>query len=73
MRRFGVLPVYLSSIFKWYKSDFLDWRESWPSQERPDAAGGGKRTPGLLDYIALLLPPEEAAMMRKVAGSYKVK
>lgn len=49
--------VHLSSIFKWYEADFLDWP---PLAGRPGAT--------LLDYVALYATPEQAADLRRAAG-----
>jgi hypothetical protein len=55
--------IYISSIFKWYKSDFLNWyRESFPQQEAT-----------LLNYMTLYLPGEKINEIRGLAASYRVR
>lgn len=49
--------VYLSSIFKWYQSDFLDWP--------PLSAAAGAT---LLDYVGRYATPERADDLRRAAG-----
>ncbi len=54
--------IYLSSIFKWYEKDFVDWY--------------GKKYPegqaSLLSYIELYLEPEKAEELKTVGDSYKI-
>ncbi len=57
----GERVVYLSSIFKWYESDFIDWP---PLGGRPGAT--------LFDYILLYSTPEQAAELRR-ASAYDVR
>lgn len=55
--------VLLSSIFDWYKEDFLTWyRDRFPGQKTT-----------LVNYVALYLPPEKAQELRGDAGSYQVR
>jgi organic radical activating enzyme len=55
--------IYISSIFKWYKNDFLNWyRESFPQQEAT-----------LLNYVSLYLPVEKSNEIRGLAASYRVR
>jgi hypothetical protein len=55
--------IYLSSIFDWYESDFLDWyKERYPQQEAT-----------LPNYVALYLSEEESTELRRSAGSYEVR
>ena len=54
--------VYLSSLFDWYRDDYLEWlRERRP---RGDL--------GILDYVALYLPPQKAALIAD-AGAFAVE
>jgi len=55
--------VYLSALFDWYREDYLDWYE----REFPDREGD------LLSYVALYLPPDEAARLSEVASDYEVR
>lgn len=55
--------VLLSSIFDWYKEDFLRWyRESFPGQKAT-----------LLNYVALYLPLKKAQELKGDAASYQVR
>jgi hypothetical protein len=55
--------IYISSIFKWYENDFLNWyRESSPQQEAT-----------LLNYLSLYLPAEKGNEIRRLAASYRVR
>ncbi|MEE9611781.1 MAG: DUF547 domain-containing protein, partial [Desulfatiglandales bacterium] len=55
--------IYMSSIFKWYKNDFLNWyRESFPQQEAT-----------LLNYVSLYLPGGKSDEIRGLAASYRVR
>jgi hypothetical protein len=49
--------VYLSSIFTWYESDFIDWPPL-----------GGRPGVTLLDYVLLYSAPEQAAELRRASG-----
>lgn len=53
--------VYLSSIFKWYESDFIDWPPL-----------GGRPGVTLLDYILLYSTPTQAAELRR-ATTYDLR
>ena len=55
--------IFLSSIFQWYESDFLDWYKD----RFPD------RRATLLDYVSLYLPDERAAQLDRAAASYQVE
>lgn len=55
--------IHLSSIFKWYRKDFINWYK----QHYPD------REANLLSYIQLYLPPEKADVLKDVAGRYAIK
>jgi len=54
--------VWMPSIFKWYQSDFTGWYR----QRFPDKAAT------LANYVALYLPPEEAADLMSSAA-YRVR
>lgn len=55
--------IYMSSIFKWYKNDFLNWyKESFPQQEAT-----------LLNYMSLYLPGERSNEIRGLAASFRVR
>lgn len=55
--------IYLSSIFDWYESDFLDWYMGrYPEQEAT-----------LPNYVALYLSEKESTELRRNAGSYEVR
>lgn len=55
--------VYLSSIFNWYKKDFLTWyRARFPDQPAT-----------LLHYVALYQPTEQATALRQLAGVYDIR
>ncbi|MGH7781555.1 MAG: DUF547 domain-containing protein [Candidatus Binataceae bacterium] len=54
--------VWMSSIFKWYQSDFTGWYR----QRYPDKAAT------VANYVALYLPPEEAADLMSSAA-YRVR
>ncbi len=53
--------VWLSSIFNWYVSDFLDWPPL-----------GGRAGATLLDYVALYAEPAQADALRR-AAVYEVR
>lgn len=53
--------VFLSSIFKWYRADFLDW---------PPLAGAPGAT--LLDYVARYATPDRAAELAR-AKAYAIE
>jgi len=55
--------VYLSSIFRWYANDFTDWYR----QQFPGAPSG------LLEYVALYLPPDQSATLQNVASDYDIR
>jgi hypothetical protein len=55
--------VFLSSIFAWYKKDFLNWYQSrFPNEEAT-----------LLDYVILYLPADRAEGLRKIVTSYQLR
>ena len=55
--------IYLSSIFKWYKSDFLNWlKHNHPEREA-----------GLADYVLPYLDKETADVMQKNISTLKVR
>jgi len=54
--------VYLSAIFDWYRSDFLEWL----AERFPDT------TPTLLAYVTLYATPEQASALSR-AASYEVR
>ncbi len=54
--------IYLSSIFKWYEKDFVDWiKDQIPH-----------RKVTLLDYVALYLPAKKASELDNADGRYKI-
>lgn len=55
--------VYLSSIFRWYENDFTAWyRQNFPGAPS-----------GLLEYVALYLPPDQSATLQNVASDYEIR
>ncbi|MCG8618910.1 MAG: DUF547 domain-containing protein [Desulfobacterales bacterium] len=64
----GHKTIWLSSIFKWYKSDFS---ESSLTVENEDIASGD--IPPLIAYINHYLPPEAAAVLTDAAVSYPIR
>lgn len=55
--------IYLSEIFKWYRKDFVQWYE----KRYPDRKGD------LLSYVALYLPPENAAELKEIREAYTTR
>ena len=54
--------IYLSSIFKWYETDFTTWYTTkFPGRES-----------SLLSYIALYLTPEKMGELKKINTSYSL-
>jgi hypothetical protein len=54
--------IFLSSIFNWYRGDFLQWyRSRYP-----------ERKATLLDYVSLYLPPEKAQEIMRYSNSYRL-
>ena len=55
--------ISLSSIFKWYEEDYLNWyREKFPAEEAT-----------LLKYVQHYLPPARAAELRSSKATYHVQ
>ena len=55
--------IFLSEIFKWYERDFTEWyQDRFPHREAT-----------LLAYVALYLPPEQAARMETHASDYEIR
>lgn len=55
--------IFLSQIFRWYEEDFIDWFK----QNHPN------KPASLTGYIALYLPAEKAAELKKVEMDYSLK
>lgn len=54
--------IFLSSIFKWYRGDFLTWYHyRYP-----------ERKATLLDYVSLYLPPEKVQEIMRYSDSYRL-
>lgn len=55
--------IYISSILKWYESDFLKWlRERYPQKEAT-----------LINYVMHYLPDETINEIKKSSASYRVE
>jgi hypothetical protein len=55
--------IYLSAIFEWYHDHFTQWLQT----RFPD------REASLPAYIALYLPPAQAAILREIGGRYALR
>ena len=54
--------IRLSSIFKWYENDFLDWvKNPEPPREKT-----------LIDFIVLYVPQEKASELKELSPSYDI-
>lgn len=55
--------LYLSSIFKWYEDDFVEWLDKSKAEKKSS----------LLDYVLLYLSPKESQVIEEKRTSLKVE